>query len=391
MLDHNSLLVSVGLPVFNEKEKIGRAIESWLAQDYPNFEIILADNASTDGTREICRNYSDAHERIRLFENVENIGPVRNHHLTFYLSRGEFFIWAGGHDHVHPSFIRKTLNVLQENPSVVMCSVRSEFRGDNDVAWRTTKGGFDSRGMPKHERFAALINHLTSGATANFFYGLYRRRFLSDLIDNQKKIIGADVVMLANLALLGDIIQLDDILYYRYVPQNPEGKARIKRHIQHIIGGEGFQVNALMPNVGMLFGYMQVIEESNLPEKERQHMYMTVLREARRINVILSKEVCNFMSVGNNELILLNDFPGIQAYRATQILDGVNKLRSLGFDTKEMNSIALMSSRILRKRSIHIQSISGEKFSFSKGLMNLFRKTCTKIRILTQRLSGGKQ
>lgn len=391
MIDQPAPMVSVGLPVFNEKERIKSALESWLAQDYPDFEIVLADNASTDGTREICREYAARDQRIRLIENQQNIGPIRNHHLTFDISRGKFFVWAGGHDHVHPSFISKTLDVLLNNPSVVMCSVRSEFRDESDVAWRTTRGGFDSIGQPPYERFAGLINHLTSGATANFIYGLYRRDILSHLISNLKKIIGADVVMLANLALLGDVMQLNDILYYRYVPQNPDGTKRLKRHIHQLIGGEQFQVNTLMPYVGMLFAYMQIIEESKLPAVQRQLMYKVVLQEAERLKLILADELENFLRVANKELDMLNGIPEIQRYRATQILDGVCKLQVLGFETDETRSVASRSSEILREAQRQIQKKTGRKvLAWVSDLHGLPGKISRKINRLKQTKSGDK-
>ena len=51
-------MVSIGIPTYNRERLIGRAIESALSQDYPNIEIVVSDNASTDATAEVCRRYA---------------------------------------------------------------------------------------------------------------------------------------------------------------------------------------------------------------------------------------------------------------------------------------------------------------------------------------------
>ena len=78
--------VSIGLPVYNGDNFVGQAIESLLAQTYEDIELIVSDNASTDGTEDICRTFAAQDERVRYFRNAENIGLVRNYNQTFTLS-----------------------------------------------------------------------------------------------------------------------------------------------------------------------------------------------------------------------------------------------------------------------------------------------------------------
>ncbi len=374
MTIQNQSLVSIGLPVYNEIKWIRRALDSWLAQDYSNLELIVADNASTDGTAEICREYSARDVRIRLIENPHNIGPIRNHKLVFELSRGRYFIWAGGHDHAHPAFISKTVSVLNENDTVAMCTVRSEFRDENDVCWRTTAGGLDLRGLPPQERFKNLLAHVTTGGgTANIFYALYRRDVLSSVMDF-KKTIGSDVILLSQIALLGDVIQLDDILYYRFAPVRRDGTERTQRQIKHIVGGEEFQVDSLMPYIGMLFGYMQVIEESKLPAVDRQFMFQVIREEAYRLKVILHNEFAGFVEIGQHELQSNRNFVEIQRYRATQILDGLNKAQMLGIKTWRSNRLRSASNKVLGKiRRIRMDPLQGKRI-YILNMLSKFKK-----------------
>jgi glycosyltransferase involved in cell wall biosynthesis len=70
--------ISILIPTYNRVEFIEECILSALNQDYKNYEIIIVDNKSNDGTWEICVNLSKQHSRIKLFRNENNIGPVLN-------------------------------------------------------------------------------------------------------------------------------------------------------------------------------------------------------------------------------------------------------------------------------------------------------------------------
>jgi glycosyltransferase involved in cell wall biosynthesis len=359
--DGNTSLISIGLPIYNEAQYISRAIESWLVQDYPNFELIIVDNASNDGTVEICRKYSSKDKRIRLVENPHNIGVYRNHKLAFELSRGKYFMWAGGHDHVHPSFISKTAEVLNADENIVMCTTRSEFRDENDVCWRTTNGGLDLRNLPPHERFAGLLNHAVSGGTANIFYGLYRREILSQVVEFKKN-IGADIALLMNVALLGEVTQLDDVLYYRFVPRDArKDNKRVRRHVRDIFGDSSFEVGAQLPTIGMLFGYLQVIDSSTLEPKHKQFMFDVINNEARRISQTLLNE---FNVRGKDEILSLEEYPDFQRYRAVQLLETLNRARMFNLNSEAANQLYTDCSNILlaQKKKITVEKPNQRNF-----------------------------
>ena len=71
-------LVSLAIPVYNGKAYLVDAITSCLAQDYDNFELIISDNASTDGTERICREFATKDARVKYFRNEKNLGAGRN-------------------------------------------------------------------------------------------------------------------------------------------------------------------------------------------------------------------------------------------------------------------------------------------------------------------------
>ena len=78
--------VSVGMPVYNGERYVKAALDAVLAQTFRDFELIISDNASTDATGEICREYAARDPRIRYSRNNENIGAARNGNRTIQLA-----------------------------------------------------------------------------------------------------------------------------------------------------------------------------------------------------------------------------------------------------------------------------------------------------------------
>ncbi|WP_369688326.1 glycosyltransferase family 2 protein [Desulfatitalea tepidiphila] len=86
--------MTIGLPVYNGAEFLHQASEALLAQDYRNFELIISDNASIDGTELICNELSARDSRISFCRNKTNFVPSANFRRVYDLARGQYFMWA---------------------------------------------------------------------------------------------------------------------------------------------------------------------------------------------------------------------------------------------------------------------------------------------------------
>src|SRR5262245_56159334 len=116
--------VSVGLPVFNGKNYVRQSIESILAQTYEDFEFIISDNASTDSTADICREYAARDRRVRYVRQHVNCGLSRNANFVFEQSASEYFKWVS-HDDIHaPIFLQRCVEALDQNRSAVAACPR---------------------------------------------------------------------------------------------------------------------------------------------------------------------------------------------------------------------------------------------------------------------------
>lgn len=96
--------LSVLIPTYNRKTYIAEAIRSVLIQPFRNLEVIVSDNASTDGTPEIVQAIAAQDDRVRLLRQERNLGPIKNWKTCLENARGEFAHWLWSDDYVEPEF-----------------------------------------------------------------------------------------------------------------------------------------------------------------------------------------------------------------------------------------------------------------------------------------------
>ncbi len=110
----NTPKVSILIPVYNRENFIAECIESALAQTYSDIEVVVVDNASTDGTWEICQKYAEKDQRVRIFRNDNNLGPVKNWKRCFDEACGHYGKILFSDDLIESDFLEKTLPFLIE-------------------------------------------------------------------------------------------------------------------------------------------------------------------------------------------------------------------------------------------------------------------------------------
>lgn len=203
-------LVSMGMPLYNEERHLREALDSLLAQDYANFELIISDNASEDMTQQICREYAARDSRIHYHCNEVNLGMVENFNRVFHGSKGKYFMWVAGHDLHAPSFLRKCVEALENEPAAVLCSSRVKVIDHQGHPTTRNEVFVDTRGRGVLTRFNIAVWRLSSSFA---IYGLFRRSAMAD--SRMARFVWAsDSVLLAELALMGPFIILPEALYY---------------------------------------------------------------------------------------------------------------------------------------------------------------------------------
>jgi glycosyltransferase involved in cell wall biosynthesis len=204
-------LVSIGLPVYNGARFLAQALDTLLGQTLHDFELIISDNASTDGTADICLDYAARDARIRYIRQASNIGGPRNWNFVAQEARGRYLKWAAANDFCDPRMLEKCVAVLSADPSVVLCHGRTCIVDEETEEHRPFAHDFSALDPRPSERFktvfrSLVLNNAQSGVIR---LDVLRRTSLERLY------LGGDLVLMAELALHGRFVLLPDILFYR--------------------------------------------------------------------------------------------------------------------------------------------------------------------------------
>lgn len=206
-------LVSIGVPVYNGGSYLAGSLASLTGQGYRNLEIIISDNASTDGSGELCRELAARDPRVRYSRLPENIGGVANHNRVFELATGEFFMWASSDDLWAPAYVERCVAELQAHPDVVLVYTINARIDERGAAGAPIPPGPALDGDDVVERFARLTDIYRP---IEPFYGLARRAALLRSA-RMTRHPGFDRILLAELGLHGKLRQIPEPLYSRRI------------------------------------------------------------------------------------------------------------------------------------------------------------------------------
>lgn len=114
-MNNTNPLVSILIPVYNREKYIEEAIDSAINQTYKNIEVIIVDNCSTDNTWQILQTYQQGDERIQIFQNEKNLGPVYNWVECFKRAKGEFLKILWSDDWMSLDFLENAIPIFDED------------------------------------------------------------------------------------------------------------------------------------------------------------------------------------------------------------------------------------------------------------------------------------
>lgn len=120
--------VSVFVPTYNQKLFVREAIDSILLQDYPNLEIVVGDDGSTDGTQLILLEYKEKYPNLMtLLLSSKNEGITANCNRILRRCEGDYIALFAGDDVWHPEKLRKQIRLMEDNPLAAVCATRVEW------------------------------------------------------------------------------------------------------------------------------------------------------------------------------------------------------------------------------------------------------------------------
>lgn len=154
--------VSIGLPVYNGEKFLEEALDSIMAQTYADFELIISDNASTDKTPAICRDYSDRDRRVRYYRNHKNFGLAWNQNNVIRLAGGEYYMMVHHDDIRAPDYLERTVCVLDSSPSAILCYSKTRDIDERGKSLPREEVSLNVDSTEAHKRFRDLsrLDHL---------------------------------------------------------------------------------------------------------------------------------------------------------------------------------------------------------------------------------------
>jgi glycosyltransferase involved in cell wall biosynthesis len=202
--------VTVCLPVYNGQNYVGDAIRSVLGQTFEDFELVISDNASTDGTAEICRRAAARDPRVRYFRADTNRGLAWNHNHAFALAGGRYVMWMGHDDVLAAEYLSRCLEVFEQDAGIVVSYAGSTYiNGQGNVIKQKILENSGAR-----ERPSLRFLHILYEGMCDPIFGLMKRQVLQ-----QTRLHGAfpdsDRVLLAEMALRGRFGLVPEYLFSR--------------------------------------------------------------------------------------------------------------------------------------------------------------------------------
>jgi glycosyltransferase involved in cell wall biosynthesis len=267
--------VSIGLPVYNGERYLRECLDSILGQSFRDFELVIGDNASTDGTAEICREYAARDARIRYTRRPENLGAAENYNRVFRESRGEFFKWAAHDDVMGETFLEACVHALEGDPGAILAFPETMH--------------IDASGKPT-EKYNNDLHLDSASAVARFRQCVTRRNlmctpvfgvFRSEVLAKTSligKYSDSDQVLLAHLALLGRFSEVPGVLMFRRIHADASRRAnRTIREVTRWFDPHKKWVHP--PTLVNTLGYLECVSATRLSITEKLACWMLVARK----------------------------------------------------------------------------------------------------------------
>lgn len=218
------------MPVFNGEATIEGALESLLAQTFGDFELVVSDNASTDGTEALVRAAAAQDSRIRYIRQPTNIGANGNYSFVARTARSEFLKWSSSSDWCAPTFVERCVAALDSRPDAVLAAPRTRLFAGDRADGRDYPHDLEILDETPSARFVRLYRTIQLN---NAFNGVIR---LSAL--RQTRLVApyheADMVLMGHLALLGKYLLVPEPLFYRRMEPGfstaLQGAEAVRRH-----------------------------------------------------------------------------------------------------------------------------------------------------------------
>lgn len=159
--------VTIGMPVYNGAAHIEQALVAVVEQSHSNFILIIADDGSTDRTRDIIEAWAARDARIRIVFHPRNLGPVRNFRYVLDQADTDYFMWYAQDDWITLNYVEELMKIMGDSDCALACASNAKADPDGSIRWRAFP---ELTEMTRRRRIMALLRH----PRPSWLYGLFR-------------------------------------------------------------------------------------------------------------------------------------------------------------------------------------------------------------------------
>ena len=227
----NKPLVSICMPVFNAQRFLRQTLDSLLAQDYENIEIIILDNISTDDTSKICRSYAERDPRIKYLLDDIQVDVHEGHNRVARYAKGEYFIPMCDDDIYEPTYISKLMSLMDSNEEIGLVFTDFGYVDINGKRW--TKGRsriWMNFFKSSNSRFLNFVLYMFLRCPVPMVFGPYRTaiyRKALPFVHVDGTVWNVDNIFMLRLLSMTRVACIKEVLFYyrqkdrsQYIPDD---------------------------------------------------------------------------------------------------------------------------------------------------------------------------
>lgn len=290
-------MLSIGMPVYNGERFIRDALDSLLNQTYAEFELIISDNASTDATESICREYAERDVRIKYSRGAVNQGAAWNFNRVVELASGTYFKWAAADDVHEPEHLARCVAALAADPDAVAAYSKSAFIDEEGNKVQEYDPGWDLRSPNPFERMRIVILRGGHWINADPLLGVMRTDALrrTRLMPRYQ---GGDKRPIGELSLIGKILEVPGhmLLRRRHVgasnrnnPHTTQYDAASVEWMAEFFKGPSWQIR--LPSWTLLADHAASVWKADIVFGDKIRLSWEVLRACRWQRTFLWSEL----------------------------------------------------------------------------------------------------
>jgi len=306
--------ITLGLLVYNGERYLGQTIDSLLSQTYGDFELLVSDNASTDGTEGICRSYAAQDRRISYIRQRENIGAMGNFNYLASRATTDYFKWCAADDLIAPNFLATCIEFLESQPNFVLCqsSTRTIGFDDSELPNDIIKSSGASERIPiglneEYHPWQRFRDVLLGSTAIMDLWGVIRTAQLKDT-GLLRPYVGYEKILMAALSLRGRFAELPQQLFsYRIHPDSFSSRIAEDARQEWCDPAEK---QTTYPRLKYLDGYFNAIGRSRLSPVQKMLCRVAIGRYLLQVSkwrrVLLESILRRQLVDGNAEILKSN-------------------------------------------------------------------------------------